>query len=84
MEEELETNGNSLKWGCTWKIRDSKYSFEHTFNNHVQSIRQELETYTERARTLKRERSNRVNEKIDFYTEKRKIINRLKYSLKDN
>ncbi|AKL95570.1 dynamin family protein [Clostridium aceticum] len=81
VENELEKNGNNLKWDYVCKIRDSKYIFERTFYEHIQAVMKAVEVIIERTMKTKRSKGDHVEKEIRFYEEKKKVTQGLKHRL---
>ncbi|SET67234.1 Dynamin family protein [Natronincola peptidivorans] len=78
VEKEIEKNGNNLKWDYTCKIRDSKYIFESAFEQHIQSITEELVSTIEATVELKQKQDHNVAEEIQLCLERKRMLEQIK------
>ncbi|ABR49383.1 Dynamin family protein [Alkaliphilus metalliredigens QYMF] len=71
VDNEIEKNGNNLKWDYTCKIKDSKYIFERTFQEYINSTVDDLMTIIDKTKELKTKEDSHIQKEIEFYQDRK-------------
>lgn len=78
VDEELEKNGNNLKWDYVSKLKDSKYIFESTYQSYIDDIVANIQEVIEETVKLKNQKKESVDTALEHYDELKKEVALLK------
>ena len=70
VDEELEKNGNNLKWDYSCKIRDSKYVFERIYQDKINDIIANIENIVGRTIALRNQEATRIENDLKHFQER--------------
>ncbi|MFZ5969424.1 MAG: dynamin family protein [Bacillota bacterium] len=76
--EELEKNGNNLKWDYSCKIRDSKYVFDRVYQDKMNDILTEIEKIIMKTIEIRNKKSNQIEKDLQQFDRARLEIMKLR------
>ncbi len=86
VDEELEKNGNNLKWDYVSKIKDSKYIFERAYQGHIDDTVADIQGIIQKTMALRNQKKADIQAQLHHYEQLRahllSIITRME-SLKE-
>lgn len=71
VDEELEKNGNNLKWDYASKIRDSKYIFERAYQGHIDDTVANIQGIIQKTMELRNQKKENIQAQLLYYEQLR-------------
>ncbi|AOT68995.1 dynamin family protein [Geosporobacter ferrireducens] len=78
VDEELEKNGNNLKWDYVSKIKDSKYIFERAYQGHIDDTVANIQGIIQKTMELRSQKKEDIQTQLLYYEQLRDHLSSIK------